>query len=177
MQMQKNKKFGVTLIELVLVLVVMSILAATFILRNNDDGIIVMNAAERFTSDIRYMRSLAISESRPYGIVVEISQPGNIVSYSLYRRDPVSGNKSTYNDPTHKGRVFFRKDFGVEIGALYLTPNMEIWFNNEGVPYGDISFSSANLVDKELWMTIEKGNSARKLAIEPNGEIKNEKYP
>ena len=98
--MKKSQK-GVTLIEFILVIVILSIIA--IIVMPNILGTLqnlrLQAAAERLMSDIRYVRELALSHHDVYGI--EFNQAGN--SYQIFSWDGL--NKTILTDP-HKGTTF-----------------------------------------------------------------------
>ena len=53
---------GFSLIELTVVIVVLSILAAVFVPRTNTGAIVLSTQIEQFAADIRYVQSLAMTQ-------------------------------------------------------------------------------------------------------------------
>ncbi len=183
------QKKGFTLIELVITIVVLAVIATTFFLRHQDnDGIKVFNAAERVAADIRYMRSLAISESRYFGVQFSYyAGPGGIASFLVYIDD--SGNLAYYTDPTHNtGNSGICLLTSSDLGGVAFGPNAVdgtmyyfIVFDHEGKPMvgQNSGFKIINLVPlPDVYSIVfNKGSSYKQVRIKPNtGEVRVRDY-
>jgi prepilin-type N-terminal cleavage/methylation domain-containing protein len=80
----KNREWGFTLIELIVVIVILLILSAVIApkITNVITGTRINTAARKIASDIRYAQSLAISAQTTYGVIFN---PNPTNTYSLYQ--------------------------------------------------------------------------------------------
>lgn len=104
------RRDGFTLIELVVVLVLMAALSLlTVISFSSYKGVKVEAAAQKIAMDIKYVRYLALSTSKWYGISFE-ADPIN--TYTVYETD--GSIDTAIEDPAHPGR-----DFLVDLNEYY----------------------------------------------------------
>lgn len=177
MQMQNSKK-GFTLVELVIVIVVLAAMAVFAAVRYSDSDLALRDAAERMSSDLRFMRSLAMSANKPHGIrflkVNEVSFSG----YSLWYRDE-NGVETPYTDTSHVKPVDFGEEYKGVSAAVIMPekfPNNgmvveEIVFYFDGTPY--LNFSLDPPLEDYARIEFNKGGKTRTVVVYPNsGEVK-----
>ena len=114
---------GFTLIELIMVMVVLSIVAAIASMRMPGDGINVAALAEQLASDIRYTQSLAMSRGQRFSINFTANDYQIMDNAGLPLPHPATGLNTTTLTPA------------VLSGYNPPLTNNYVAFNSLGVPY------------------------------------------
>ncbi|MFQ6677179.1 MAG: Tfp pilus assembly protein FimT/FimU [Fidelibacterota bacterium] len=147
----KSKDMGFTLIELIMVIVIMSILAAIFVPRFMDaiESLRVRNAIEKIKDDVRYIRDYAAARHDTTWLVVDPSTN----SYGIYS-GPSSSNRTLIVDPATNTQQMS------DLTALYVDAvitsvsfggNLEMYFDWWGTPSngGDIVINNYRTIKIE----------------------------
>ena len=143
---------GFTLIELIMVMVILSIVAAVASMRMPGDGINVSAQAEQLASDIRYTQSLAMSRGQRFQI--------NFTA-STYQIRNAAGDPQVHPGTGQTAAV------GLDSTVLSgynppLTGNI-LAFNSLGVPYTDATTALAGLAT----LTLTSGGEAITVRVAP----------
>ena len=131
------EKKGVTLIELVITAVALSILATlVFIALDPYRSVRLQSATSKLSLDLLYVRNLALSTAKWYGISFD-ADPVN--TYTVYQTDGVADTVIT--DPSRPGEDFVIdiNDYynGVVISGLILGGGSKLEFDPLGTPFDD----------------------------------------
>jgi prepilin-type N-terminal cleavage/methylation domain-containing protein len=154
---------GVTLIELVMVIVVLAILASTWVVISLGPNKLI-GASNKLMSDLRYAQQLAISRQVYCGASFNIS--GN--SYFVY----IGTTSTKATDPYSGGDLSVDYDTASEYKGVALSSTNfgdRIYFDYMGRPYdnSDVLLSSQGAVILHL------GSYSNTVQIEPNtGQVK-----
>lgn len=132
-----RQKSAFTLIELVMVIVLIAIMAATVsVVISSYQTQHLRAAAERIASDLRYAKSLALSSARWHGAAF---QAAPVNTYNLYETDGTT-------DTNLKKPEDMSKDFiinlvseyqGVTLTAVNIGGGSKVEFSPYGVPFTD----------------------------------------
>ncbi|MGH8751420.1 MAG: pilus assembly FimT family protein [Burkholderiales bacterium] len=137
---------GYTRIELVVVLIILAILAASIVPRLANQPLTLAASAEQFAGDIRYVQSLAMTQGQRYRIIV------NAGSYSF-----ADNTGAAVANPT-TGTTAAIPLAGITITsapALPASPNNFIAFDDKGIPYD--STATALAADEVFTLTATGG--------------------
>lgn len=115
---------GFTLIELIIVIVIVSILAAMPFLNWPSSSISLAGQAQQLANDIRYAQSLAMTKAQRYRLV--ISTGSN--SYQILNS---AGTAILFSS----GSTTVTLNSGISFGTLSNLPNSLIAFDGNGIPY------------------------------------------
>lgn len=143
---------GFTLIELIMVMVVLSVLAALASMRMPGDGINVGAQAEQLASDIRYTQSMAMSRGQRFRV--------NFTS-STYQITNDAGVAQVHPGTGQTAAVAL----GSAVLSGYNPPltNSYLAFNSLGVPYTDTTIALAALAT----LTLTSGGEAITVRVAP----------
>ena len=155
---------GFTLIEIVVVLVLISIIAATVFTRSiTTDQIHIGAQTEQIKIHIRYTQSMAMKRSAIWGISCAANE------YWIFSgADPDNGS----NQEILPGENIVK----ISLDDLNLTMDeFTVFFDRFGKPYDDYSDESSNSpLSSDLTITVS-GSQSRKLTITPEtGLIRNQ---
>lgn len=159
------KKNGFTIIELVIIIVIIGITAVVISVSFNPNKTIRLDtAAKKIALDLQYCRSMALTQSKWYGISFQIN-PLN--SYSAYQTDGITD--TTLDDPSSTGNNFNINISGNYSGVLISAVNIEggskVEFNPLGVPFTDKNGSSITTAGT---ITLEYSGLTKTINITPN---------
>lgn len=143
------KQMGLTVIELVLVIIIVGLLAGVTVPRFEAFySIDLASAARTLAADIRYAQSQAIAERTRYGIIFDPAAE----AYTVYRNTPATPAL----DPLAPGRIMKRRLRGVDLIAASFDGGTAVEFDGLGVPY---AASGAELVQRGRVLLAEGGIS------------------
>lgn len=132
-----RQKRAFTLIELVMVMVLIAIMAATVsVVISSYQTQHLRAAVERIANDLRYAKSLALSSSKWTGIAFQAS-PTN--TYNIYQTDGTTDTKIKFPQyPTQDYIVNLNNDYkGVGISSVNISSGSKVEFDPYGTPYDD----------------------------------------
>lgn len=150
------KKSGFTLVELVVTLIVVAILAATFAPRLASESINVGALAEQLAGDIRYVQSLSMTEGKRH--CINLTAPST--SYSLTTDLLLAACPTAVTHPA-TGSSTVQLISGASITSVTNLPNGFAAFNGKGIPYTDAATTLA--ADAVITLTI--GPDSRTVSI------------
>lgn len=151
MILSKNNQ-GFSLVELVVVIVVLAVLAATFLPRTSDRVINVNAQADMIAGEVRYVQSLAMTQGQRYYISSTSTTYGLFaVSGPVAIPHPATG--STTPIPLAAG-----------ITAVMSTP--VIAFDGKGIPYTNASATTV-LSGVNAVITLSGGNATAAVTVFP----------
>jgi len=124
----KNREWGFTLIELIVVIVILLILSAVIAPKITDviTGTRINTAARKIASDIRYAQSLAISAQTTYGVIFN---PNPTNTYSLYQNTSATIITNPFSGGLYTVQLNTGEYDGVTINGSY-----EVKFDSLGSP-------------------------------------------
>lgn len=160
-----RRRYGFTLIELVIIIVIIAITAVVAsVSLNPSKSIKIDTAAKKIVNDLQYCRSMALTQSKWYGISFQTS-PSN--SYTVYQTDGLSD--TTLDDPSKPGTNYMinvSDEFGgVAISAADMGGGSKVEFSPLGVPFTDRLGSSINQAGT---ITLVYSGQVRTITITPN---------
>ncbi len=120
---RRSRQQGFTLIEMVTVLIVISIIGVTAMLRWPAQGINLGAQANQLANDIRYTQSLAMTNGMRYYLVRQTSTTYQIMNSA---GTPVT---------LAMGNTTMTLNSGITFGTLTNLPNNLIAFDGKGTPY------------------------------------------
>ena len=152
MMNKKRLSRGFTIIELVIVMVILSVLAAMATMRNPGDGISVSARAEQLAGDIRYTQSLAMNRGQRFRINVTTSSYQITDASGVAQSHPSTGLTTAVS-------------FGSAVLSNFNPPlnNSYIAFDSLGVPYTDPTTTLAALAT----LTLTAGGEAINVRVVP----------
>jgi Tfp pilus assembly protein FimT len=155
---------GYTLIELIIIMVVVSIMAAVcFVAIGSYQTQYLRAAAERIANDLRYAKNQALSSTNWTGVIFQLN-PTN--TYSGYTTDGATDTlMKSPQDPGRDFTVYVAVDFpGVLVSGVNFDGGNKIEFNPLGVPYTDKTGSA--LVQSGS-VTLSKGANTITVDVAP----------
>jgi prepilin-type N-terminal cleavage/methylation domain-containing protein len=148
-----DKMRGFSLIELVIVLVLISILAATAFIVWPKGDFDVSGQAESLASDIRYTQALSVAKNSRYR--VDLS---SAVQYRILNDAGVA-----VLIPSINGTIVPYK-----VGVSHNAPIFYLIFDAQGVPYSSLtSTGTGTPLTNDLVITIAGGASTKQLVVVP----------
>ena len=168
--MNRNHQ-GFTLLEIVVVMVLISIIAATVFTRSiTTDQINFSGQVQKIKAHIRYAQSQAMKRSEIWGIKSDGLNPG---SYWMFSEE----NKSVDPDNTSYQKALPGEDaVKVSLADLNLTlSGFIIFFDKLGKPYSSYTGDSDNTpLSSDLTITVAAAAQSQNLTITPEtGLIRN----
>lgn len=154
---------GFTLIELIIVIIIISILAAYAIARW--PSAVNLNAqAEQLAAAIRYTQSLAMTKGARYLLTITTSNK----SYAI---TSIGSSPTTVNDPiTNNTSTILGNgiSFGTITGLASVSPYY-IAFNGYGLPFSDNTATTSLTTTAVISLT--SGGSSKIVQITPAGQV------
>lgn len=126
------KQAGFTLMELIVVIIVVGIIAAAVTFAWPDNRIYVTAQAQQLANDLRYMQNLAVTRDS----AVRVNFTANSVSFT-----ETNGTTAINHPGLNTNTVSLSHSTTLSSTNI---PNNYIIFNDEGVPYTDISTALAS---------------------------------
>lgn len=139
--MKIRKNLGITLLELLVVIVILGILIAISYMAFPGTSINLTAQAEQLTNSIRYAQNLSMTKNKRYKIATNESTS----SYSI--KD--SSENEVYNIALGSG--------------VTITPTINIIFNNKGAPYSD----NVTPLASTAIIYLNSGEAANQISITP----------
>ncbi|MFH1347333.1 MAG: hypothetical protein ABIH22_01455 [Candidatus Margulisiibacteriota bacterium] len=159
------KRNGFNLIELVVILIVVGIVAIiSFVALNPYKGVKLDAGAKKVAADLQYIRNLALSTAKWYGIRFE-ADPVN--TYTVYETDGTTD--TVIENPANLG-----KDFIIDLNAYYsgiiiesvnIGGGSKIEFHPLGKPYTDKNGSALSSAGSII---LEYSGITKEITITPN---------
>lgn len=116
---------GYTLIQLVIVIIILSILAITFIFKWSNTSFSLGAQAALLANDIRYTQSLAITQNQRFSLVINTSTKSYQIQNELNQPVTISTRGNT---------IYLSNN--ISFGVITTITN-KIIFNTKGIPYDD----------------------------------------
>jgi prepilin-type N-terminal cleavage/methylation domain-containing protein len=146
----KMKHSGFSMIELIVVLLVVGILAASLLPRSTDRAISIGASADQLAGDIRYVQSMAMTQGQRYYInFTATTYAFFAVSGAVAQIHPATG--STTPIPLATGVT-------ITIPPTNL-PNSLIAFDGRGIPYTDAAATTLLAADAVITLTGAGGSN------------------
>lgn len=147
----RHSHSGVTLVELITVLLILSILSASALTQWNGTGITLASHAGQLAGDIRYLQGLAMTHGQRLRI--------NFLAtgYSFTN----AAGTVTYPHPV-TGTNIFVLDSGITLSA---TPSSLV-FNGDGVPYVNDLIPGTSLTTDAL-LTFTQAGTTKRVRVKP----------
>ncbi|MFH1683389.1 MAG: prepilin-type N-terminal cleavage/methylation domain-containing protein [Candidatus Margulisiibacteriota bacterium] len=133
----KMKRQGFNLIELVVILIIVGIVSViSFVALNPYKGVKLDAAAKKVAADLQYVRNLALSTAKWYGISFE-ADPVN--TYTVYETDGTTD--TVIKNPADLGKNFIidlnDSYGGITIDSVDIGGGNKVEFHPLGKPYTD----------------------------------------
>jgi len=174
-----KNRFGYTLVEVVIVIVILAIISAAGaqIAINYDNDVKLTAAADKLSSDIRYC--IARARNKRFSLRIEFDIiNGYYRAYHVDKdnnetviEDPfIDPANSRPNDPTSRLNVSLSSKFGVNIStATFGGDNLQyIGINELGeVVPPDTYFSDDHWIENKFLIVLEKSGETRSIEISP----------
>ena len=147
-----QKARGFTIIELVIVIILLAILAATVSMRMPGEGINLGAQAEQLASDVRYTQSLAMSRGQRFRINFTAGTYQITDAAGVAQNHPSTGLTTAVS-------------LGTTVLSAYNPPlnNSYLAFDSLGVPYTDPTTALAALVT----LTLTSSGVAMSITVAP----------
>ena len=145
---------GFSLVELVVVMVILAVLAATFLPRTADQVINVNAQADQIAGEVRYVQSLAMAQGQRY--YIDFPTPG---TYGFFA---ASGAVVPIPHPATGTTAPIPLAGGI---TAVMSTNV-IAFDGKGVPYTDITATTA-LSGVNAVITLSGGNATAVVTVFP----------
>jgi prepilin-type N-terminal cleavage/methylation domain-containing protein len=153
-QMNRNDH-GFTLVEIVVVMVLISIIAAATLSRSiTTDQINFVRQVDKIRQQIRYAQSLAMKRNETWGVKCSASE------YWLFKYENFLDDNIAIRFPGEKIDKISLDDLGIDMNAYTL------FFKSLGVPYKTSPFTRVT-TDNPLNINLSAGSQTRTLVITP----------
>ena len=155
--MRVSREYGFTLIEMVVVLILIGILAVTFVERSSSKGALTFAAqAQQLASDIRYVQTLSMTRGERY--CLNLTSTG----YSM-----TMTNCSTSIGVEHPaGATFPIALDGVALSWSNLSNDL-VTFTGKDKPYTDATATAANALASDAVITLGGDGGPMYVCISP----------
>ena len=161
---KKQKKLGVTLIEIMMVIAIIGIMSSIVFVNVKRDGSIVQSAARELATDLRTLKRSALNGKLPAGV------PRDYICNEGFRLNAVSASSSSY-------AFLVRAKNGVSgtcFYSLYLTKTLSngVTFSsavsplNFTVPHGKLLNTGVTYT-----YTLSKGSCSMTVTVTADGDI------
>ena len=150
--MYNRRSAGFSLIELIMVLVLAGILAATAVVYWPGDGINVSAQAEQLAGDIRYLQSLAMTHGQRTRINFGADR---------YWFSNLDGSTRLTHPAIGTSEVLLDR------GTALTSPYPYLIFSSDGVPYIDTALPG-NPLTADAVITLSAGGASRSIRISPD---------
>ena len=163
--MQRKNQWGVTLIELTILMAVAGILAMIVMpdIITSLQTLRLNNAAQKLAMDIRYARSLALSHHSTYGIDFDLDNDNAVDGdgYSVFQL--VSGTQTTITDPHRNGSMIMDYNSMPEYAGVTITSagSVQIRIDSFGKPYN----ASGTALSSALTINLQVGSLTRSVRV------------
>lgn len=151
-----KKSTGFSLLELVVVISVIAILAASLIPRISSDALTIAAQAEQVASDIRYTQSLAMTQGQRYRV--------NFPSTTTYTITDTSGVATFSPGAGNTSAVTLQQSAVITLPPTNLA-NSLVAFDGRGIPYTDAG--ATTVLASAATITLTQGSSTRTITIQP----------
>ena len=148
---------GFSLVELVVVMVILAVLAATFLPRTTDRVINVNAQADMIAGEVRYVQSLSMTQGQRYYI--------NFPTATTYGFFAVSG-ATPIPHPATGSTTPVALAAGITLASITPAGVSAIAFDGKGIPYRDAAATTA-LSGVNAVITLSGGNATAAVTVFP----------
>ena len=159
------KRNGFNLIELVVILVIIGITGVVALIAFNPyKGIKLDAGAKKVLADLQYVRNLALSTAKWYGVIFEVD-PVN--TYTVYETDGTTD--TVIKNPSNLGKDFIidlnNYYGGIIISSVDIGGGNKVEFHPLGKPYAD---KNGSAIVSAGSIIISFAGTTKEVAITPN---------
>ncbi|NOR51478.1 MAG: prepilin-type N-terminal cleavage/methylation domain-containing protein [Gammaproteobacteria bacterium] len=156
---------GFTLIELIMIIMIIGVLAATAAPKFNRSGFDVKAAAEELISALRYAQEMSMSHSGLDGDTDLIMDEYTVIvdgtGYTVVIADSDTITISNLTDPVTGDSPFSESSNSFWSGNTTISPTPTIRFNSRGEPTSSVAWSSNSVI-----ITLTNGSDTATVTIE-----------
>lgn len=159
-----NRK-GFTLVEIAIALTVVGVLSVMAMpdIATSARTLRLNNAAQRLAGDIRYIRSLALSNHKTYGIDFDLDNDNTVdgTSYNLFELN--GGTQTTINDPNRNTATAISFSSQPEFSGVSITSasSMQLRVDEFGKPYN----ASGAALTATMTITLQSSSLSKNVNI------------
>lgn len=157
---------GFSTVELVVVLVLISIMAAVFLPRSNTDSLIASTQAEQLAGDIRFAQSYAMTQGGRSCINFNSSTAYSFYVFSTGSGSCTAAGGTAVADPATGGTAAVSLSKGVTMSPqapLVTTFPSQVAFDGLGIPYSDSRTST--VLASTGTISVVKGSTTKTIQI------------
>ena len=151
----RHAQAAFSFVELVVVLVLISTLAALALPKTNTDGFRAATEAQRLASAIRYAQALAMTKNARH--VIQLTAPRDYVfrtAAGVQVVDPFSGTSASTQS----------LDTSVSFGTFVNVTSSIIGFDGRGTPYTNSPLAATT---RQMQVPVTIGSSTRTVTVDP----------